>query len=514
MVKKNNLTMHQQRFRLLTWASALLIGLTVTSCNKTDEETPAVAKPDLTFFALVNGQQLLKINAQKSDMATATTTITGLMTNDALTAIDFRPATGELYGVSTMNRLYVINQETGAARVIGSAMLSPAISGSAVGLDFNPTVDRIRLVTNTGQNLRLHPETGAVVATDGVINGSGNLGVEAVAYTGNVAGSTSTILYDIDPKTDKLYKQDPPNNGTLVEVGALGVDISASAGFDINPAGDVALAAVMVGSQWQLHRVDLTTGKLTNLGALPAGNITGLAIPTTPVAYAVDESNNLLIFNFMSVGTPISKPITGLQTGESVVGLDFRPVNGQLYALGTSSRLYVLNTSSGAATVVGSSLFATVLSGASFGFDFNPTVDRIRCIGNTGQNLRLHPDTGGIAAVDGLLNPSTPRVTASAYTNNFAGTTSTILYNIDVMTDKLTRQDPPNNGTQVEVGNLGVNAEDASGFDIGGRSNMAYATLLVGGRSSVYAINLTTGAATKMGDLPTPVRAFAIGLGF
>jgi hypothetical protein len=154
------------------------------------------------------------------------------------------------------------------------------------------------------------------------------------------------------------------------------------------------------------------------------------------------------------------------------------------------------------------------LSGASFGFDFNPTVDRIRCISNTGQNLRLHPETGAIAAVDGALNPGTPSITASAYTNNFAGATTTILYNIDVNTDKLTKQDPPNNGTQVEVGALGINVEASSGFDIGSRSGTAYAALRVGSTSALYTINLTTGAATKVADLPVNVKAFALGTGF
>lgn len=504
--------MYPKKFRLFIGASALAFGMMVSSCEKDSMTT--TPKPDVTFFALTDGKQLLKINAMNSEMATATTPITGLMANDALTAIDFRPATGELYGVSMMNRLYVINQETGAARVVGMAALSPAIIGSAVALDFNPTVDRIRLVTNTGQNLRLHPETGAVAATDGVINGGMSPSIESVAYTNNVAGASTTVLYDIDSKSDKLYKQDPPNNGTLVEVGALGVDITASAGFDINPAGDAALTAVQVAGKWELHQVDLMTGKLTKIGNLPAGNINGLAIQTAPVAFAVDESNNLLAFNFMSVGTPVSKPITGLQTGETVVGIDFRPVNGQLYALGSSSRIYVLNTSSGAATAVGTLPFTTLLVGTSFGFDFNPTVDRIRCVSNLGLNLRLHPETGLVAAVDLMLNPGTPSITASAYTNNFAGATTTILYNIDSATDKLYKQDPPNNGTLVEVGALGINVENASGFDIGSRSGMAYAALKVGSSSSIYTINLTTGAATKVADLPTSVRAFAIGTGF
>jgi hypothetical protein len=492
-------------------ALALIAGL--VSCDKETVEMP-VSKPDIEFYVLQDGKQLQKINAMKSETATQSVTITGLVANDALTAIDFRPATGELYGVSIMNRLYVINQETGTARVIGAAALNPTINGTAVALDFNPTVDRIRLVTNTGQNLRLHPETGAVAATDGSIAGGMSQVIESVAYTGNMAGASATILYDIDAKTDKLYKQDPPNNGVLVEVGALGTDISMSAGFDINPAGDVALTAVKVADKWELHQVNLTSGMLTKLGNLPSGNINGLAIPTAPVSFAIDESNNLLAFNFKNVGTPVSKPITGLQASETILGIDFRPVNGQLYALGSSSRIYVLNTASRAATAVGTMPFSTMLMGTSFGFDFNPTVDRIRCVSNTGQNLRLHPETGVIAATDGALNPGMPMIVASAYTSNFAGATSTILYNLDANTDKLYKQDPPNNGTQVEVGALGVNIDAASGFDIGSRSGMAYAVLKVADKSSVYSVNLTTGMATKMGDLPVNVRAFAVGTGF
>ena len=474
----------------------------------------SVIKPDINVYLLVDGNKLVKINANQSEVAESTTSISGLMAGDALTSIDFRPATGELYGVSSMNRIYAINAVNGNARAIGSAALNPVVNGSVVDLDFNPTVDRIRLVTNTGQNLRIHPENGAVVATDGSINGGMNPKIEAVAYTGNFAGSTSTTLYDIDSEGDRLYKQDPPNDGTLVEVGSLGINIEASAGFDIDTKGEVSLAAARVNGQWELHSVDLMNGKLTKLGDLPSGTISGLAIPTAPVSYAIDESNNLQIIDFSNVGTPIVKTISGLQSNELLVGLDFRPVNGQLYALGSSSRIYTINTSSGAATAVGNAALNPMLSGSSFGFDFNPTVDRIRVVSETGQNLRLHPETGAVAAIDGTLKPGNPMVSASAYTNNFAGATSTVLYNLDFNTDRLYKQDPPNDGTLVEVGSLGVNIEAVSGFDIGSTSGMAYAALKVGNDSAIYSINLTSGMATKLTDLPVSVRAFALGTGF
>ncbi|WP_461122865.1 DUF4394 domain-containing protein [Saccharothrix stipae] len=95
-------------------------------------------------------------------------------------------------------RLYTVDPHTGHAVGIGTAV---ALDGHAIGFDFNPTVDRIRLVTSKGQNLRLHPDTGAVAATDGVlahVDGGSAPRVAAAGYTNSVAGATSTTLYAID----------------------------------------------------------------------------------------------------------------------------------------------------------------------------------------------------------------------------------------------------------------------------------------------------------------------------
>jgi hypothetical protein len=239
---------------------------------------------------------------------------------------------------------------------------------------------------------------------------------------------------------------------------------------------------------------------------------TGIAIPTQPVAYAVGASNSLVIFNPQTPTNTVAKPITGLESNESVVGIDFRPVNGQLYAVGSHSRLYTLNTSSGAATFVAS--LSVPLSGASFGVDFNPVVDRLRILSNAGQNLRVNP-ADGATIVDGALNPGTPAVTAAAYTNNFAGTTTTMLFAIDVNSDQLLLQNPPNNGTLTEIGSLhDVNADAFTGFDIGGTSGIPYALLTTGNSTKLYRINTSTGTATSIGDFNGPAFGFAVGLGF
>ena len=204
-----------------------------------------------------------------------------------------------------------------------------------------------------------------------------------------------------------------------------------------------------------------------------------------------------------------------MQTGESIVGLDIRPANGQLVGLGSSSRLYSLNGATAEATAIGAGTpFTPALSGTTFGFDFNPTVDRIRVVSNTGQNLRLNPDTGGLAAQDTNLNPGTPSITSVAYTNNVGNASTTELFDIDSTSDRLLLQNPPNAGTLVDIGPLGIDVDANNGFDIGGRSGTALALLTVSGITSVYQINLATGAATSVANttFPAACRAYTLGL--
>ncbi len=244
-------------------------------------------------------------------------------------------------------------------------------------------------------------------------------------------------------------------------------------------------------------------------GSLPSAN-----------AFAVDLSNNLLRFNTATPGTIVSTtPITGLVAGDSVLAIDFRPVTEQLYALGSGSRLYIIDQATGVASQVGSS-GAFILNGTEFGFDVNPVPDRIRVTSDADQNLRLDPNTGTLAATDPVLNyavgdpnfGANPNVGGSAYTNSFAGSTTTTFYDIDTNLDILVIQNPPNNGTLNTVGPLGVNASSVIGFDIRGETNEAFATLVVGGVPGLYSINLTTGAATLIGNIGggTTARGLAI----
>jgi len=238
--------------------------------------------------------------------------------------------------------------------------------------------------------------------------------------------------------------------------------------------------------------------------------------------FAVDAGNNLIRFGAQSPNVVTRRAaVSGLQSGESIVGIDFRPADKKLYALGSTSRVYTLDTLTAAATLVGAAAFTPSLNGNSFGVDFNPVPDRIRVHSDAEQDLRLNPATGGLAAVDSALAYNTgdanfgvnPNIAGTAYTNSIAGATTTVLYAIDSNRDILVTLPSPNNGKMTTVGALGPNTNEFVGFDIIGDTGLAYATLTLGASgSSLYTINLTTGAATLVGnvDNSSALRGLAV----
>ena len=227
-------------------------------------------------------------------------------------------------------------------------------------------------------------------------------------------------------------------------------------------------------------------------------------------------------------------PITNLSGDTGLVGIDFRPANGALYALGNAGGIYTLDVETAEATFVsqlnvnGAPL---ALAGASFGVDFNPTVDRLRVVSDTGQNLRINVDTGA-ATVDGGLNfpgvapaPATPAtgVTAVAYTNNDAdAATGTTLFDLDSANDQVVIQLPPNAGTLTPTGKLTVGGLDVApdgGFDIwsdvdkSGRSVAVRAlAALTTDASRLYEIDLLTGQATSLGKFRSDTQVIGIAI--
>lgn len=266
--------------------------------------------------------------------------------------------------------------------------------------------------------------------------------------------------------------------------------------------------------------LDMTTTRRTRLAMLAGVLALLVALPKAAHAaeafYGVTNQNVLVTFASDAPGAVRSAtPITGLQAGEQVLALDVRPLTGQLYALGSTSRLYVVSPLSGAARAVGDP-FSPALAGTSFGFDFNPAADRIRLVSDGRQNLRLNPEDGSVAASDPALEyaagdpgaGTNPSVGAAAHSGD-----GKVLYGLDSARDVLVAIDPPNDGKLKTVGPLGANLTEPASFDIAA-SGAAYAAGRTGGFVTLFGIDLAKGTMTAparpvIGNAYGDVRAIA-----
>lgn len=238
-----------------------------------------------------------------------------------------------------------------------------------------------------------------------------------------------------------------------------------------------------------------------------AGLVCGAANAET--VFGVTNTQRLVSFDSSTpndILTGVS--ISGLQVNEQILGIDFRPANGSLYGLGSFSNLYEINATTGAASLVGGGSFSPGLNGASFGFDFNPTIDRIRVVSDANQNLVLNPNDGTSTGVTSLFYEAgdanfgmDPNVVGSAYTNSFSGSMMTQLYGIDTGLDVLVTQ-ANSAGTLNTVGSLGTDLNDVTGFDISGLTGIAYASVQdTTSASTFWTIDLSTGNAMMIGEI-------------
>lgn len=519
------MTIQRKKVGMLAGTGLLCFGLVACggSSDNDDHDQPGATAGDT--MVLTAAGRIMSFDRTTPGTAKTTATVTGLPSGESLLGIDIRPADDKLYGLTNTGGIYTIDPVSGVATrkstlVANAGDAFTALSGTAFGFDFNPAADRLRVISNTGQSLRINVDTGATI-TDGSINGgAAGTTVTAAAYTNSFAGTGTTQLWDIDTGTDTVYLQNPPNDGTLTGAIPLGVDASAANGFDIDASNNVGLAALTVGGRTSLYRINLApaagASAATLVGQIGDGaEVRGLAVrqKAAPTVVGLTFNSRLVTFKHTAPGTLTSNvAISGLNTGESVVGMDMRPSDGKLYALTVAGRLATIDPSTGVATVV-STLRAdpadttdpyTTFPGAgvTYSVDFNPAADRLRVITSTGRSLRINVATGD-TTTDGNINRagSAPVVAAAAYTNSFPTPGSTALYDLERTGNVLALQNPPNDGTLVNVGPLNLTLGGRPSFDIaGGGNGLALLANPAAGidASKLYNVNLATGAATAV----------------
>lgn len=264
------------------------------SCQSGDDSRRS---DSLQAVGLTADQRLICFNENRPDEAINIGSISGLMFGDALVGIDFRVQDKKLYGVSKTGGIYVLDTQNASALKV--SQLPVALVGESFGVDFNPVADRLRIVSDTGQNLRHDVNSGGITAVDDPLDyppatptnavGATAIGVTGSAYTNNdLDPTTSTTLYALETKLDQIALQSPPNDGTLAATGKLGSNAGPSVGFDIystvrnGVTVDVrGLASFMPeNGASTLYSINLPTGKATSRGSFSSqNNVIGIAIP-------------------------------------------------------------------------------------------------------------------------------------------------------------------------------------------------------------------------------------------
>jgi hypothetical protein len=265
-----------------SWLSAAALALAATGANAS------------TLYGIDEQNRLLTFDSAAPGAIQSSVQVTGL--HDSILSMDVRPINGTLYGLGGDLVIYTIDATTGAATAVSGPL---ALAGTQFAFDFNPTIDRLRIVSNTNQNYVFNPNDSSLSTVTSVFFGAGdaNEGVDpditALAYTSSVFGAdaTTTQLYGIDTAQNVLVRQ-ANSAGTLTTVGALGIDFGSRDSFDI--LGSEAIAV----DGRSFYSVDLQSGALTLLGTADR-SIYGLAF-----AAAVPEPSSwaMMIAGFGLVG--------------------------------------------------------------------------------------------------------------------------------------------------------------------------------------------------------------------
>ena len=254
------------------------------------------AVPSLRAFGISgDGTLMATFTTDRPDVLNWVRTITGLSGDTALVGIDFRVQNGLLYGVGNKGGIYTIKTPPATQDVVVTkvSQLQYALTGSQFGVDFNPAADRLRVISDNGQNLRHNLGDNTTIQdvnlTTPPVEGT-TKGVTAAAYTNNdLNGATATTLFDINTNSDQVVIQSPANNGTLAPTGSLGLDAQLKAGMDIystlsggRTVDNAAFASLTPygATNPSLYSVNVFTGEAAVIKQFPL-NITDLAISLT-----------------------------------------------------------------------------------------------------------------------------------------------------------------------------------------------------------------------------------------
>jgi hypothetical protein len=494
------------------------------------------------LIALTDNNTLISFDSSNPEQVISTP-VTGI--DGTLLGIDTRPANGLIYGITTANNIYTIDPEGfDSGSFNGSFTLTDEEESFLLddALYLNLHTDNFNGGELRGQiDIELEndivafdipieesQEVGDMSPPDGPAMGAFDVIYDDATNTLRISGRFSDLTSSLLP-VGEADAEGNPQSAIHLHNGVAGENGPIIRNFTVDDSGSFEGVFTLTAEEEalllnnslyvNLHTDNFGGGELRGQVTVQVeDDVVALSIPieesqevgdTVPpdgpangmFDLIYDNSSNHLMVDggfdaltspLFPVGAPDAEgnPQSAVHLHNGVAG-----ENGPI--------IRNLTTNDDVATLV-STLSQPFEGGVVSGFDFNPVADRLRLVGDNDQNFRINVDTGEVLvdgnlafAEDDINAGVNPNITAVAYTNSFAGTTSTALYNIDTLLDTLVLQNPPNDGTLVTVGDLGIDFDVVGGFDIVSSPDGSNTALAVSD-ATLYSINLETGAATSL----------------
>lgn len=273
-----------------------------------DRTAPAMTGQQVYAFNAAN--QLLSFYTGNPTYIRSAVAVTGLPSGYDIVGSDFRNNGGLLhvlaYNTGTQSaKIFTINEATAVLTAVSADSITPIDLSGRVGVDFNPTVDRLRVVTSNNKNFRMHPATGLLVAPDsdenyamGDVNNGKDPNIGSVAYSNARIGAATTVMYAYDDSLNILANQTPPNAGTLNTIGSSGIVQSTATQtsdldiyYDPTNMVDMAyLTADVTAGADVLYNVNLSTGAATQIGRIGLGiSVKDIAVKPAPSSVNILE---------------------------------------------------------------------------------------------------------------------------------------------------------------------------------------------------------------------------------
>lgn len=235
-------------------------------------------------FITIDDERVTFYNTGSTTATRATRGVTGLLADEDIESIAWRPSNQQVYALGETGRLLTIDLSTLAVTLVGQTNCS--INGGSgqpdFALSFNPVGDALRILGSDGSNRRVNPTTAACFVDSPIVYFDDNTRVAqpaGVAYTNQVSPAASTSEFFLDENNNALSSVFPFNagNASIVAISNPVIDFDDQSPLSIVTNADGTNNAFSF-INGRLYSVNLDTAAFTEVARYHDDDVDGFVV--------------------------------------------------------------------------------------------------------------------------------------------------------------------------------------------------------------------------------------------